>query len=357
MRNPIYSSFKSLSYCIWAKLNDIDEKDGNISIIKYSLDKEEWTLMVDDEWYGITDEFQKYLDDYGIVDIMKSDVKSFEKDLESVGLSIEDLKVLNYNDIVQYYKDHPEAINKKTETVTEVETEESSEVLQHENLDKNEGANETQNYDSPIGKVIQFYQNGDENNSGEMQLMECYQGYDESYDKDVIVIHVHMKNTGNNDIVASSSSFSMYGDNKILEMSYGELTSLPFATISPGREVDGSVAFEANNSQFNTIELEFAEISIPLKNDKINVFEYQPKNSGNEDYNSVITEKSVRESLGVPEDADVSISYSEEYYWRAGEINVTNVSVEGVGKDEGHFARASFDVSNGEMANNILMWN
>ena len=25
MRNPIYSSFKSLSYCIWAKLNDIDE--------------------------------------------------------------------------------------------------------------------------------------------------------------------------------------------------------------------------------------------------------------------------------------------------------------------------------------------
>lgn len=71
----------------------------------------------------------------------------------------------------------------------------------------------------------------------------------------------------------------------------------------------------------------------------------------------MITEKSVRESLGVPEDADVSISYSEEYYWRAGEINVTNVSVEGVGKDEGHFARASFDVSNGEMANNILMWN
>ena len=86
--------------------------------------------------------------------------------------------------------------------------------------------------------------------------------------------------------------------------------------------------------------LQFAEISIPLKNDKINVFEYQPKNSGNEDYNFVITEKSVRESLGVPEDADVSISYSEEYYWRAGEINVTNVSVEGVGKDEGHFERA-----------------
>ena len=25
MRNPIYSSFKSLSYCIWAKLNDIDD--------------------------------------------------------------------------------------------------------------------------------------------------------------------------------------------------------------------------------------------------------------------------------------------------------------------------------------------
>lgn len=80
------------------------------------------------------------------------------------------------------------------------------------------------------------------------------------------------------------------------------------------------------------------------------------EDSGIEDYNSVITAEFVRESLGVPEDADVAILYSEEYYWDAGGITVVDVGIEGSGKDEGHFASAEFDVSTGEMANNIYMW-
>lgn len=127
-------------------------------------------------------------------------------------------------------------------------------------------------------------------------------------------------------------------------------------TISPGRENEGVVAFYGDSQQYSTIELEFAKTSIPLKNDKINIFEEQLTEDENEDYNSVITAEFVRESLGVPEDADVAILYSEEYYWDAGGITVVDVGIEGAGKDEGHFASAAFDVSTGEMANNIYMW-
>ncbi|MDD6482473.1 MAG: zinc-ribbon domain-containing protein [Lachnospiraceae bacterium] len=328
---------------------DCEDKEGHVSTINYSLDKEKWTLLVDDEWYDVTDEFQEYLDDYGIADIMKQDVKSFEKDLESAGLSVDDLMVLDYDDIVQYYKNHPEMISEEAK-------EETSESSESEKTEENEEDNISQNNDSPIGQVISFCQNGDENNSAELQIVDCYQDYDGMLQKDFIVIHVHVKNTGNSDIDIGPADFSMYGNNEILEMSYVERTSLPRAFISPGREVDGTVGFEANNFQLDTVELEFAEMSIPLKNDKINVFEEQLVEDENEDYNSVITAEFVRESLGVPEDADVAILYSEEYYWDAGGITVVDVGIEGSGKDEGHFASAAFDVSTGEMANNIYMW-
>lgn len=101
---------------------DCKEKGGHITFIKYSIDEKKWTLMFNDEWYDLSNEFKKYLDDYKLLDTMQQDVKLFENDLATEGLSIEDLKNLEYDDVVQYFKVHPIENEPDIETETEIAT-------------------------------------------------------------------------------------------------------------------------------------------------------------------------------------------------------------------------------------------
>ena len=82
---------------------------------------------------------------------------------------------------------------------------------------------------------------------------------------------------------------------------------------------------------------------------------FQKKASG-KNYNSKITEKSVRRALGVPSNASVKISYGKKYYWSAGATYLVSVKIQGTGKYAGHFASATFDVSTGEIMTEIYMW-
>ena len=53
----------------------------------------------------------------------------------------------------------------------------------------------------------------------------------------------------------------------------------------------------------------------------------------------------------------MKISYGKKYYWSAGGTYLVYVEVKGTGKDSGHFAGATFDVSTGEIMTDIYMWN
>ncbi len=78
-----------------------------------------------------------------------------------------------------------------------------------------------------------------------------------------------------------------------------------------------------------------------------------PKNN----YNSKLTEASVKDGLGVPSNATVAITYGNEYYVEAYETYLVSVYVEGIGTYEGYWASATFSPDDGYVFGNIMMWN
>ena len=124
--------------------------------------------------------------------------------------------------------------------------------------------------------MISFTQNDNDDATGEVQILECYSDYDESSDQNVIVAKIHVRNTGKQDIIIGTLDFSLYGDNKILKSCYdSDFNDFTTETISAGREMEGTVAFYANPYELNIIELEFAGVSITLKNGNMSVFAEQ----------------------------------------------------------------------------------
>lgn len=246
---------------------DCEDKDGHISIIQYSSDDKKWTLMLNGEWYELSKDFQKYIDDYGLLEIMQNDVKSFESDLETVELSVDDLENVSYDEVVEYYKDHP------LENVQESETEEKqgtdTEIETGDDTEKQIESNTSGM--SPYDVTISFYQNNDPNKSGEMKIEDCYVSYD-SLDNKIIVVKVHFKNTGNTDLDVSQVDFSLYGDNQLIDPNDYSVDYFR-GTISSGREIEGEFAYSADPDQFKQLELEFADQTIELKNNQVDVFE------------------------------------------------------------------------------------
>ena len=74
-----------------------------------------------------------------------------------------------------------------------------------------------------------------------------------------------------------------------------------------------------------------------------------------QDYNSYLTEKKVRESLNIPNDADIKIEYGEPYYWEAANVNLVHVDVYGKGKYNGYYASAQF-TEKGKAARQFILW-
>ena len=64
-----------------------------------------------------------------------------------------------------------------------------------------------------------------------------------------------------------------------------------------------------------------------------------------QDYNKKLTEKVVRESLYIPNDAEIKIVYGEPWYWEAANTNLIDVMVAGKGKYKGYYAGACFTES------------
>lgn len=81
---------------------DTELPEGNLSIITYSIDEDEFTLMVDGEHYEPSDEFLDYINECDIVSIMEKDIDEFKHEIEDNKLSIEQLFNLKYEDIDDY---------------------------------------------------------------------------------------------------------------------------------------------------------------------------------------------------------------------------------------------------------------
>lgn len=70
----------------------------------YDMDKDEYTLMIDGDEYGVSEELNNYLKEYGMNRILRQDINDFKADLAAMDLSIQDLKQINHKDLEKYMK-------------------------------------------------------------------------------------------------------------------------------------------------------------------------------------------------------------------------------------------------------------
>ena len=89
--------------------NEIDiysdlEKDGNTySTITYDIDKDKFKIMENSsDWYELSDEFEKYIRDSGIIDTMKEDISTMKKILKKNDLTFDEIRELDYGSVKKY---------------------------------------------------------------------------------------------------------------------------------------------------------------------------------------------------------------------------------------------------------------
>ena len=79
---------------------DYETPSGELTIINYSVDDDEFTLMIDGERRNPTKEFDQKLRENGLIeDIFNDDLDKFEQNLQEQGLSLGDVSSVSYNDV------------------------------------------------------------------------------------------------------------------------------------------------------------------------------------------------------------------------------------------------------------------
>lgn len=79
---------------------DYETPSGELTIINYSVDDDEFTLMIDGERRNPTKEFDQKLRETGLIeDIFNDDLDKFEQNLQENGLSLGDVSSVSYNDV------------------------------------------------------------------------------------------------------------------------------------------------------------------------------------------------------------------------------------------------------------------
>ena len=76
---------------------DYQDEDGELTIINYSLDDDEFILMMDGEKYEASEEFEQDLRDSGLIEIFEDDLDIFKRQLEDNGTSFDEVKKLSYD--------------------------------------------------------------------------------------------------------------------------------------------------------------------------------------------------------------------------------------------------------------------
>lgn len=81
---------------------DYETVDGNLSILNYNIDDEELTLRIDGDIYEPAEEFEDYIDEYGLINVLEGRIDQFENNLEANGLSLDDVRDVSYDYIKEY---------------------------------------------------------------------------------------------------------------------------------------------------------------------------------------------------------------------------------------------------------------
>lgn len=84
---------------------DAETSEGNVTIVMYDINKDEYTVMVDGDKYGITDELNSYLKQYDLSSILREDIDDFKRDLSTMNLTINDLSQISEADLAKYMKE------------------------------------------------------------------------------------------------------------------------------------------------------------------------------------------------------------------------------------------------------------
>ena len=84
---------------------DAETSEGKLTIVMYDINKDEYTLRVDGDDYGVSDEFNSYLKQYGLSRILRGDIDDFKRDLSTMDLTIKDLSQINDADLAKYMKE------------------------------------------------------------------------------------------------------------------------------------------------------------------------------------------------------------------------------------------------------------
>lgn len=81
---------------------DYETVDGKLSILNYNIDDEELTLRIDGDIYEPAEEFEDYIDEYGLINVLEGRIDQFESNLEANGLSLDDVRDVSYDYIKEY---------------------------------------------------------------------------------------------------------------------------------------------------------------------------------------------------------------------------------------------------------------
>ena len=83
---------------------DYQAEEGELTIINYSLDDDEFILMMDGEKYEASEEFERDLRDSGLIEIFEDDLDIFKRQLEDNGTSFDEVKKLSYDKLKEFEK-------------------------------------------------------------------------------------------------------------------------------------------------------------------------------------------------------------------------------------------------------------
>lgn len=78
---------------------DVWIPEGKLEEVIYNRDQGEFYLLIDGELYAPSDEFTGYMEEYGLQEIMRAQSRGLGHDLDSMGLTVDDLKKLDYNEL------------------------------------------------------------------------------------------------------------------------------------------------------------------------------------------------------------------------------------------------------------------
>ena len=78
---------------------DVRLPEGELNTVVYSMAQGEFYLLIDGQYYEPSDEFVGHMQDYGLMEVVRAQMRGFWKELDNMDLTEEDLKKLDYNEL------------------------------------------------------------------------------------------------------------------------------------------------------------------------------------------------------------------------------------------------------------------